>query len=244
MNASFISSSPGTLPFEKSNILLLGPSGSGKTLLLRTLAQALDVPFVHVDATPLTMAGYVGEDVESIIQRLLVQAGWDVNRAQRGIICIDEIDKLRRTGAGGGGGGGNVKDVGGEGVQQALLRMLEGTTIQVADKNKAAAAAAQQAASAGGAGAKIAKTPQEQQGHRLGDVADAEDSGAAGRLGPWYNHRRGRSSVGSTNAALKCDSQTRRASFTRTASASASAGIDTQLAAFNSQGDERKRKQH
>ncbi len=79
----FLSTTPPTLPFfEKSNILLLGPSGSGKTLLLRTLAQALDVPFVHVDATPLTMAGYVGEDVESIIQRLLVEAGWDVARAK------------------------------------------------------------------------------------------------------------------------------------------------------------------
>lgn len=96
LNPSFLSAQPGTLPFfEKSNILLLGPSGSGKTLLLRTLAQALDVPFVHIDATPLTMAGYVGEDVESIIQRLLVAAGWDVERAQRGIVCIDEIDKLR-----------------------------------------------------------------------------------------------------------------------------------------------------
>ncbi|CBQ70881.1 related to atp-dependent clp protease, atp-binding subunit [Sporisorium reilianum SRZ2] len=131
---TFLSAQPGTLPFfEKSNILLLGPSGSGKTLLLRTLAQALDVPFVHVDATPLTMAGYVGEDVESIIQRLLVAAGWDVERAQRGIVCIDEIDKLRKSGTGPGAGGGG-KDVGGEGVQQALLRMLEGTTIQVANK--------------------------------------------------------------------------------------------------------------
>lgn len=131
----YLTSQPNPLPFfEKSNILLLGPSGSGKTLLLRTLAQALDVPFVHVDATPLTMAGYVGEDVESIIQRLLVEAGWDVGRAQRGIVCIDEIDKLKKSTSGGGGGG---KDVGGEGVQQALLRMLEGTTVQISDKSGA-----------------------------------------------------------------------------------------------------------
>lgn len=167
---SFMSSQPGTLPFfEKSNILLLGPSGSGKTLLLRTLAQALDVPFVHVDATPLTMAGYVGDDVESIIQRLLVESGWDVERAQRGIVCIDEIDKLRRGPVGGGAGG---KDVGGEGVQQALLRMLEGTTIQVADKSGAAAA--------GGGKAK----PQ---------AWSPLNPGEGGKeLGAWYNSRRQR----------------------------------------------------
>lgn len=201
MTESFISSSPGTLPFfEKSNILLLGPSGSGKTLLLRTLAQALDVPFVHVDATPLTMAGYVGEDVESIIQRLLVQAGWDVNRAQRGIVCIDEIDKLRRTGRGGGAGaGGNGRDVGGEGVQQALLRILEGTVIQVADKNAAAAVAQAQ-----GGGGRGLKSPQEQAGYRLGEGGEEKEGG----LGAWYNHRRGRMSGGggggggSANAAL------------------------------------------
>ncbi|KAJ1601951.1 hypothetical protein NDA14_000080 [Ustilago hordei] len=204
---SFISTSPGTLPFfEKSNILLLGPSGSGKTLLLRTLAQVLDVPFVHVDATPLTMAGYVGEDVESIIQRLLVQAGWDINRAQRGIVCIDEIDKLRRTG---GGGAGNVKDVGGEGVQQALLRVLEGTTIQVSDKNGAAAATAATAAAqqGGGAeGAKVVKSQQEMEGYRLGDGAEV-DGGEGGRLGPWYNHRKGARAVNGggsgDNVALK-----------------------------------------
>ncbi|GAC72278.1 putative ATP-dependent Clp-type protease [Moesziomyces antarcticus T-34] len=168
---SFMSSQPGTLPFfEKSNILLLGPSGSGKTLLLRTLAQALDVPFVHVDATPLTMAGYVGDDVETIIQRLLVESGWDVERAQRGIVCIDEIDKLRR-GTGGAGAGG--KDVGGEGVQQALLRMLEGTTIQVADKSGAAAA--------GGGKAK----PQQ--------AWSPLNPGEGGKeLGAWYNSRRQR----------------------------------------------------
>lgn len=202
---SFISTSPGTLPFfEKSNILLLGPSGSGKTLLLRTLAQVLDVPFVHVDATPLTMAGYVGEDVESIIQRLLVQAGWDINRAQRGIVCIDEIDKLRRTG---GGGGGNVKDVGGEGVQQALLRVMEGTTIQVSDKNGAAAAATAAAQQGGGAeGAKVVKSQQEMEGYRLGDGAEV-DGGEGGRLGPWYNHRKGARAVNGggsgDNVALK-----------------------------------------
>ncbi|SPO25260.1 related to atp-dependent clp protease, atp-binding subunit [Ustilago trichophora] len=184
-SSSFLSTTPGNLPFfEKSNILLLGPSGSGKTLLLRTLAQALDVPFVHVDATPLTMAGYVGEDVESIIQRLLVQAGWDVNKAQRGIVCIDEIDKLRKNGAAGGGGGGGVggggggggKDVGGEGVQQALLRMLEGTTIQISDKNGAAAAA--------NGDRNSATLVQQQQQQR-----DKDGREAVGGLGPWYNNR-------------------------------------------------------
>lgn len=167
----FLSPTPGNLPFfEKSNILLLGPSGSGKTLLLRTLAQALDVPFVHVDATPLTMAGYVGDDVESIIHRLLVEAGWDVERAQRGIVCIDEIDKLRKPGKGGGAGG---KDVGGEGVQQALLRLLEGTVVQVPNK-----------AGATSGGAAKGRPQTQAQAQR-----ETTEEGAAG-LGAWYNHRK------------------------------------------------------
>jgi len=112
---------------EKANILMLGPTGSGKTLLARTVARYLDVPFVIADATSLTEAGYVGDDVESLISRLFAAAGGDVEKTQRGIVFVDEIDKISRKSE----STSITRDVSGEGVQQALLKLVEGTKCRI-----------------------------------------------------------------------------------------------------------------
>lgn len=123
-----LDSSPLTL--DKTNILLLGPSGVGKTLMAKTLARVLAVPFSMSDCTPFTQAGYIGEDAEVCVQRLLAVANYDVAQAERGIICLDEIDKISTAKVSHG------KDVGGEGVQQALLKIIEGTTLQIHAKQE------------------------------------------------------------------------------------------------------------
>ena len=116
-----------SVEIEKSNILMLGPTGTGKTLLARTISRLLDVPFTIVDATVFTEAGYVGEDVESILSRLLQVADYDVRRAERGIVFIDEIDKVARKSD----NPSITRDVSGEGVQQSMLKLLEGTIVNV-----------------------------------------------------------------------------------------------------------------
>lgn len=121
---------PTPLTVEKSNVLLLGPSGVGKTLMAKTLARVLEVPFSMSDCTPFTQAGYIGEDAEVCVQRLLAAANYDVAQAERGIICLDEIDKIATAKVSHG------KDVSGEGVQQALLKIIEGTTLQVQAKQE------------------------------------------------------------------------------------------------------------
>lgn len=118
------------LELEKSNVLIVGPTGTGKTLMAKTIAKLLDVPFTIVDATVLTEAGYVGEDVESILTRLLQEADYDVEKAERGIVFIDEIDKIARKSD----NPSITRDVSGEGVQQAMLKLLEGNVVNVPPK--------------------------------------------------------------------------------------------------------------
>ncbi|KAM0805296.1 P-loop containing nucleoside triphosphate hydrolase protein [Usnea florida] len=129
--APIFDASPLTL--EKANVLLLGPSGVGKTLMAKTLARVLAVPFSMSDCTPFTQAGYIGEDAEICVQRLLAAANYDVAAAERGIVCLDEIDKISTAKVSHG------KDVGGEGVQQALLKIIEGTTLQIQAKQEKSA---------------------------------------------------------------------------------------------------------
>ena len=119
---------------DKTNVLLVGPTGTGKTLFAKTLAKKLSVPFAIADATTLTEAGYVGEDVESVLERLLSIADWDIEKAQTGIVYIDEIDKKARKSE----SSTATRDVSGEGVQQALLRLIEGTVVKVRSSNKPA----------------------------------------------------------------------------------------------------------
>ena len=126
-----INKSQDVIRLDKSNILLFGPSGSGKTLTAKTIANLLNVPFTMNDATSFTQAGYVGDDVESCISRLLISCDYNVEQAERGIVFIDEIDKIARKSD---QSNSNQRDVSGEGVQQGLLRMLEGTTIHVSVK--------------------------------------------------------------------------------------------------------------
>jgi ATP-dependent Clp protease ATP-binding subunit ClpX len=118
------------LRLEKSNILLLGPTGSGKTLLAQTIAKCLEVPFAICDCTTLTQAGYVGEDIESVIAKLLQDANYNVDKAQQGIVFLDEVDKIGAV-----PGIHQLRDVGGEGVQQGMLKMLEGTLVNVPERN-------------------------------------------------------------------------------------------------------------
>jgi ATP-dependent Clp protease ATP-binding subunit ClpX len=128
--SKILSNDTNEIKLEKSNILMLGPTGTGKTLMAQTIAKCLDVPFAICDCTTLTQAGYVGEDVESVIAKLLQDSNYDVERCQTGIVFLDEVDKIGAV-----PGVHQLRDVGGEGVQQGLLKILEGTIVNVPEKN-------------------------------------------------------------------------------------------------------------
>ena len=130
INHNLVEKADDGVELEKSNILMVGPTGTGKTLMAKTIAKMLDVPFTIVDATVLTEAGYVGEDVESILTRLLQESDYDVKKAERGIVFIDEIDKIARKSD----NPSITRDVSGEGVQQAMLKLLEGNVVNVPPK--------------------------------------------------------------------------------------------------------------
>lgn len=130
INHNLVEKPDDDVELEKSNILMVGPTGTGKTLIAKTIARMLDVPFTIVDATVLTEAGYVGEDVESILTRLLQQADYDLEKAERGIVFIDEVDKIARKSD----NPSITRDVSGEGVQQAMLKLLEGNVVNVPPK--------------------------------------------------------------------------------------------------------------
>lgn len=157
------------LNIEKSNVLLLGPSGVGKTLMAKTMARVLEVPFSMSDCTPFTQAGYIGEDAEVCVQRLLAAANYDVARAERGIICLDEIDKIATAKVSHG------KDVSGEGVQQALLKIIEGTTLQIQAKQE-------RSATGGASGGRPTNSP-------LSGGGMGQQSASPGGKGEVYNVR-------------------------------------------------------
>ena len=172
---------PTPLTLEKSNILLLGPSGVGKTLMAKTLARVLEVPFSMSDCTPFTQAGYIGEDAEVCIQRLLAVANYDVGRAERGIVCLDEIDKIATAKVSHG------KDVSGEGVQQALLKIVEGTTVQVQAKAERGSGSGSGGGSPGGG-----SRGQQQQGYPPSPTnsplsGGGQQSASGGQKGETYN---------------------------------------------------------
>ena len=157
---------PSPLTLEKTNILLLGPSGVGKTLMAKTLARVLAVPFSMSDCTPFTQAGYIGEDAEVCVQRLLAAANYDVARAEHGIICLDEVDKIATAKVSHG------KDVGGEGVQQALLKIVEGTTLQIQAKQEKSSSSRSP-----GAGQKVYPTNSPLSGGIMGGPSSPASSG-------------------------------------------------------------------
>jgi ATP-dependent Clp protease ATP-binding subunit ClpX len=161
-----LDSSP--IQLEKSNVMLLGPSGVGKTLMAKTLARVLDVPFSMSDCTPFTQAGYIGEDAEVCVQRLLAAANYDVAAAESGIICLDEIDKIATAKVAHG------KDVSGEGVQQALLKIIEGTTLQIQAKPERG----------GGNGRSPGSNPGSAGGFSSSNPLDSQRGSGAGSSGP------------------------------------------------------------